>query len=65
MTKLDSETVERVCKIGQEAECRRYLVLGPEGFGCAKHNASIKDALDTMVETGDIRARGDNCEGKK
>ena len=58
-----SEHVKNVCKIGQGHDCCRYLVMGREGFECAK-GTSLQPHLDTRVMTETITARGDNCEGK-
>lgn len=43
-----SSQIEEVCKIGQGNDCCRYLVVGPNGFECAKHTA-LKRYLDTRV----------------
>lgn len=58
-----SEHILNVCKIGQGHDCCRYLVMGTEGFECAKHT-ELKTLLDNRVATETITARGDNCEGK-
>lgn len=56
--------VKDVCKMGQQHNCCRYLAFGVTGFECLK-NTSLKSVLDIRVETENIVARGDNCEGKK
>lgn len=58
-----SEHVKNVCKIGQGNDCCRYLVLGGNGFECAKHT-ELATLLDTRVKDNTITAQGDNCEGK-
>lgn len=61
---LDDEFVKTVCKIGQGADCCRYLALtGGQGFSCQKHT-DLRDYLDERVAKETITARGDNCEGK-
>jgi len=57
-----SSQIEEVCKIGQGNDCCRYLVVGPNGFECAKHTA-LKRYLDTRVTNKLITAQADNCEG--
>lgn len=58
-----SEHVKNVCKIGQGNDCCRYLVMGAQGFECAK-GTSLQSHLDARVITNTIVAQGDNCEGK-
>lgn len=58
-----SEHVKNVCKIGQGNKCCRYLVMGAEGFECAK-GTSLQVHLDARVYNNTITAQGDNCEGK-
>lgn len=47
------------CKMGQGAECCRYLVFGP-GFACAKLTM-LKYTLDARGTS--MSAQGDNCDG--
>lgn len=56
--------VKETCKIGQEHECCRYLILGSSGFECAKLTY-MKINLDIRAELKRMVARGDNCEGGK
>ena len=56
--------VKDVCKIGQGNDCCRYLMVGMDGFECAK-NTELKHILDNRVEKNTITSRGDNCEGKE
>lgn len=58
-----SEHVLNVCKIGQGNKCCRYLVMGTEGFECAK-GTSLQVHLDERVYNNTMTAQGDNCEGK-
>ena len=58
-----TKQVQDVCKIGQGADCCRYLVMGPKGFECTKHDAKVKEELDRKVEMGMFTSKGDNCDG--
>lgn len=60
MAELD-EHVKNVCKIGQGAECCKYLLLGSGGFECGKLTA--KETIDKLWNSTK-NAQGDNCEGK-
>lgn len=61
--KLTEDEIHNLCKIGQKHDCCRYLILGSNGFECAKLGPH-KAYLDHRVATETITARGDNCEGK-
>jgi hypothetical protein len=61
MAELD-EHVKNVCKIGQGAECCKYLLLGSGGFECAKIS-EWKEVVDKAWNSTKT-AQGDNCEGK-
>jgi hypothetical protein len=54
--------VEAVCKIGQGAECCRYLGAGASGFCCMK-NTSVKKLLDQRAALKTMAAQADNCDG--
>ena len=47
------------CKMGQGAECCRYLVFA-SGFACAKLTP-LKFSIDARGDS--MNARGDNCPG--
>jgi hypothetical protein len=55
--------VANVCKIGQGEKCCRYLIVGGQGFECAKVQEPMKALIDKRVAEGSFRAKGDNCEG--
>ena len=57
---LSKERLETVCKIGEGENCCRYIVLGVEGFCCAK-NTDFKDIIDSSI--GHMTAKACNCEG--
>lgn len=59
----DDDWAKKVCKIGQGRACCRYLTMGNKGWSCAKH-APFKAHLDNRVARGDMRAHGDNCDGR-
>ena len=63
-TVIDNRELRELCRIGQGAECCRFLMCGAGGFECGKHT-EFADILNQRVEIGDMNARGDNCEGKK
>lgn len=56
--------LKEVCKIGQGADCCRYIVAGKGGIECAKLS-TMKPAIDSRVEAGMFVAQADNCEGKE
>lgn len=62
---IDDTRVRDICKIGQGAECCRFLVGGSQGFECAKHIPSLASHLNMRVLIEDIVARGNNCDGLK
>lgn len=60
----NNDYVMDVCKLGQGAECCRYLTLGAStGWECAK-NKPLGRILDERAKAGMMVARGDNCEGR-
>ena len=57
--------IKEVCKIGQRADCCKYLVAGAKGFECMKTNPANKAVIDRAWEQDEHVAQGDNCEGKE
>lgn len=57
----DNDYVKKVCKIGQEAACCRYLTMSAKGWSCEKLHPEGKAMLDARVNK--MSAKGDNCEG--
>jgi hypothetical protein len=49
------------CKIGQGAECCRYLTVSDQ-FYCEKHT-QLAATIDARVAAGTYLSVGDNCEG--
>lgn len=60
---VTDEHAKDVCKVGQGADCCRYIGMGPKGWSCLKHS-NMKPFLDGRVAAGTMNARGDNCEGR-
>lgn len=60
-----NDYIRNVCKIGQGAECCKYLLLASTGFECAKVNPLDKTTVDKVWATTEHVAQGDNCEGKE
>lgn len=60
---LEMDYVTETCKLGQGAECCRYLVAGSKGFECAKLTMN-STVIDRRVANGTFTAQGDNCDGK-
>lgn len=60
----EGREVYDVCKIGQGADCCRYLACGADGFECLKHTG-LKDTVDRRAKRRTMNALSDNCEGKK
>lgn len=54
---------ERVCRIGQQAACCRFLCRDEGGWLCAKHTP-LADYFTARAEAGQMKARGDNCRGR-
>jgi hypothetical protein len=59
----DLEHVKTVCRIGQGADCCRYLTMHPDGWSCEKHS-SLRAYIDYRANVGSMHARSDNCPGK-
>jgi hypothetical protein len=54
--------VEETCKLGQGEKTCAFLMMGAEGFDCAK-GTSIEATIRKRLEAGTMNAKGDNCEG--
>lgn len=55
--------VSDVCKMGQGAECCKYLVMGTKGFECMRVNPANKKVIDSDWEVTPHVSQGDNCKG--
>ncbi len=60
-----NKQIEEVCKIGQGADCCKYLVMGGKGFECMRINLANKKVVDDNWAIHDHVAQGDNCQGKE
>lgn len=60
----DREWLDTVCKIGQGAACCRYVICGPNGFGCARWLSGLADQIDIRAGRGDMKAVAINCVGR-
>lgn len=60
---MDDKFVQETCLLGCGKKCCRYLGMGAGGWRCLKMTA-LKSTIDSKVESGDMAAKGDNCEGK-
>jgi len=59
-----NEQIRNICKIGQESNCCKYLVMGSKGFECMKFDPENKKVIDSNWNDTKV-AQGDNCEGKE
>lgn len=59
---LTEEHVKTACSPG--VGCCRYLTMDARGWCCAKLT-TLRLTLDLKVEAGQMRAVGDNCEGRR
>ena len=53
--------VRDTCKIGQGADCCKYLLAGSNGFECGK----LTELRATIDARTDMNAKADNCDGIK
>lgn len=57
---MDDDFVKQTCKLGQMADCCKYLMMGAGGWECAKIVPTVKVHIDQRT---DMNAKGDNCPG--
>lgn len=57
-----TDYIKNTCKIGQGADCCRFILVSRKGFECGKFG-SAKGELDRKVAMGLFTAKGDNCDG--
>ncbi len=53
--------ITNTCKIGQGAECCRYLVCGTKGMECGRLQPKLAEMIDGRVSL--MNAKGQNCKG--
>lgn len=51
------------CRMGQGADCCRFLVGTPDGLACAKLDASLSATINERYAADTMIARADNCPG--
>ncbi len=61
-TPIDEERQKNTCLVGKGAACCSFLVMGPNGFACAK-GSSFEEALLERRAKKSMAAMGDNCSG--
>ncbi len=59
---LSDAKVEKVCGLGKGSKTCSFLVMGADGFECAKKTA-IETVIRQRLEAGTMNAKGDNCSG--
>ena len=55
--------LKEVCKIGQGAQCCKFLTSGPKGFQCAKMDPALATEIAATWHLTQHTAQGDNCKG--
>ena len=45
---MEKDHIENVCKLGEGHDCCRYLIIGSDGFQCAKQR-TLRSTLDEKV----------------
>lgn len=60
---IPRDHADSVCKMGEGADCCRYLMVGSGGLECAKDpaNHGFRKILDRRKDS--MVAKGDNCDG--
>lgn len=59
-----SRHVKTICLIGQGAATCKYLLIGENGFECAKHEGYAPSIDRQWAHDSTKVAQGDNCDGK-
>lgn len=60
---IGGHRITELCRPGRGADTCRFLMGGPDGWECGKHQEFFRQELDRRHEAGSMVARGDNCEG--
>jgi len=61
---ITKKHVKEVCGLGQGEKTCSFLSAGGDGFTCAK-GTSIEDIINQRRTAGTMKAKGDNCQGRK
>ena len=56
------EYAKDICKIGQDADCCKYLTVGGTGYYCCKVKPEDKKLIDDSWDDSKS-AQSDNCDG--
>jgi hypothetical protein len=59
---IETEYWKNVCK-PYTGSCCRYLVMGSDGFECARLSDDMIKTIDERADSGQMNAIGKNCEG--
>lgn len=60
---IGGRRIKELCRPGKGADTCRYLMCGPDGWECGKHQEFFRQELDRRSAEGSMGAKGDNCEG--
>ena len=60
--RIPSDYMKEICKSGCGEETCSYLMMGVNGFECAK-GTDLEGILTQRRLAGQMVVRGDNCEG--
>lgn len=64
MIEQTEDYVRGTCRIGQGADCCRYLTIGARGWDC-ENGTRLQATIDARVKAGTFTARAVNCDGVK
>ena len=59
---MTPDHAKEMCKVGQGEECCAFLLMGADGFECAK-GTFAEDVINLRLAEGTMNAKGDNCSG--
>ncbi|MEK7503001.1 MAG: hypothetical protein AAB556_00990 [Patescibacteria group bacterium] len=59
---ITKKQVDEVCKLGQGPNTCSFLMVGMDGFECAKQT-SFESLIRSRRNAGAMNAKGDNCSG--
>ena len=59
---LSDDQMENLCLVGSGRFCCSFLVMGSNGFQCAK-STEFESVIRVRRARGTITAMGDNCSG--
>ncbi len=62
MSIIESKHAKEICKVGQGEECCAFLMMGANGFECAK-GTRAHAIINLRLAEGTMNAKGDNCDG--